>query len=597
MLIATFVVTKVVFVAYNVGDEHIDLGDVVMVLTHGLPQDLTTASYLAILPWVVCVVSVWKSGRWAQKALSIYAYAMVPLLCLIIVVDCGLYRFWQFKIDATILNYLDNPKAVIASVSGWYVVIGLCGVALLATVVVLAMRRIGKGCFPLAAKRLKALVALVLAGGCLFLMIRGGVGRSTMNLGHVYYSSNQFLNHSAVNPAFSLFYSILKYQDYNKLYHYYKDEECDKNFAELAYSTQSVDTEQLLNNQRPNIVLVLMEGLGTAFVEALGGEKNITPNINKLSAEGVSFTRCYANSFRTDRGIVCTLSGYPTFPDLSVMKLTEKAMDLPSIAKSLLAEGYSTSFLYGGDKNFTNANSYLLSTGYEQVMGDEYFPLSVRKTHSWGVTDEIVMDTLCNQIMRQATASDKPFFITCQTLASHEDWVVPYNRIKNNQKANAMAYLDHCIGQLVDKLRSTDVWQNLLLIFVSDHGISYPKNMNESNIEMSHIPLVWAGGAVARPKQVERICNQTDLVATLLGQLGLKHSEFLFSRDVMSKTYTFPCAIHTFSRGVSFVDSTGVTIEDLNSKRMLTEKPSANKRRIQHAHTLLQKTMADLATK
>ena len=57
---------------------------------------------------------------------------------------------------------------------------------------------------------------------------------------------------------------------------------------------------------------------------------------------------------------------------------------------------------------------------------------------------------------------------------------------------------------------------------------------------------------VKKPVQIEIVCNQTDLPATLLGQLGISHDEFTFSRDVLSSTYTKPFATHTFDDGFSF---------------------------------------------
>ena len=54
-----------------------------------------------------------------------------------------------------------------------------------------------------------------------------------------------------------------------------------------------------------------------------------------------------------------------------------------------------------------------------------------------------------------------------------------------------------------------------------------------------------------------------------LGQLGIPHSDFSFSRDVLSSSYTYPCAVHTFSGGISFIDSTGYIVEDLNAKKII----------------------------
>ena len=102
---------------------------------------------------------------------------------------------------------------------------------------------------------------------------------------------------------------------------------------------------QVLRTERPNVVLVLVEGFTAQAIETLGGEAGVTPCFNALCQEGICFDNCYANSFRTDRGTVSILSGYPAFPSLSVMKMPQKSSALPSLARSLKRVGYSTSFL------------------------------------------------------------------------------------------------------------------------------------------------------------------------------------------------------------------------------------------------------------
>ena len=81
------------------------------------------------------------------------------------------------------------------------------------------------------------------------------------------------------------------------------------------------------------------------------------PNMQRLKSEGVWFENFFANSFRTDRGEVAVLSGFPAQTLLSVMKLPAKAATLPSIARALGEEGYASSFTYGGDLNVTTQAS------------------------------------------------------------------------------------------------------------------------------------------------------------------------------------------------------------------------------------------------
>ena len=66
---------------------------------------------------------------------------------------------------------------------------------------------------------------MVVSAGVLFLVMRGGVTVSTMNLSRAYFSGNPRLNHVAVNPAFSLLYSAMRQHDFGSQFNFYSDEE------------------------------------------------------------------------------------------------------------------------------------------------------------------------------------------------------------------------------------------------------------------------------------------------------------------------------------------------------------------------------------
>ena len=74
----------------------------------------------------------------------------------------------------------------------------------------------------------------------------------------------------------------------------------------------------------------------------VGGEP-VMPYMQRLKREGVWFENFFANSFRTDRGEVAILSGFPAQTRMSVMKLPAKSRSPPSVARSLAGEGYATS--------------------------------------------------------------------------------------------------------------------------------------------------------------------------------------------------------------------------------------------------------------
>ena len=350
------------------------------------------------------------------------------------------------------------------------------------------------------------------------------------------------------------------------------------------YTTESIGTDTLFNTNRPDIVIILLESCGEQFA-------NVMPKLQQLKQEGIWFSQCYGNSWRTDRGTVCTLSGYPSFPSLSVMKMPEKSRSLPSIASTLQKEGYQTSFLYGGDINFTNMRSYLIATGWEKLTWKNDFSREEQKTSEWGVRDDITFQMLYNQIC--AADTTRRFLIGYSTLSSHEPWDVPTKR-HDDEVLNAFSYLDDCLGDFIGKLKQTPQWQNLLIVLVADHGINYKQVDEQQPLLRNHIPLLMVGGAVKEPRTITSYCNQTDICATLLGQLSLPHDDFRFSRDVLSKSYLHPTAVHNYNNAQLLIDSTGYILYDFDASRFTVSKTTDQEQLLRLNKAILQTTTDDL---
>ena len=584
--------------------------DYLKVITHGLLLDCTIAGYLTALPLLMTLVSVWLPGSFYRKLLKGYFGIMAVLIAAIFSVDVALYGYWGFRLDATLFFYLQSPGDAMASVPLGQFFAQLLMFAVYAFGIYWVLKRFIVPLFPetLVRKRLGGSLIIILSGGILFIPIRGGVTTSTANVGMVYFSQNQFLNHSAINPCFSLIASLSKQQDFAAQFNFFPEEERKEVMDTLSPHSmrgrkgtnpadadlQQKPLQSLLNTSRPNILIILMESFSANAIGAVGGDSIITPNLNRLSREGVLFTNMYANSFRTDRGIVSVLNGYLAQPTTSIMKYPAKSQTLPSIAKTLTNEGYVADMLYGGDINFTNMKSYLLSTGYQRLIANTDFSLAEQTSNAWGVNDDITFEYLYNQLRNRK--EEGPWHTAFLTLSSHEPFEVPYHRLED-KIPNAFAYTDECLGKFIDRLKQTPAWKDLLVICLPDHGFYYPREGSNAMPRFYHIPLLWLGGAVKQPMQVDKIMNQTDLAATLLGQLGLEHTAFTFSRNVLGSDYKYPFAFYSFNNGFSFRDSTGVTVFDNNSGSILFNEPEADESRLDKGKAILQTVYDDLGNR
>ena len=523
---------------------------------HGLPLDLSLAGYLTAIPGLLFICSAWAVPDLLRRIWCGYFMFVSVLLSIIFTVDLGLYEYWGFRLDATPLFYFfSSPKDAVASVSVWTVIGGIVAMAVYAAVLygVFYLVLLQKGAFrrmKIPYRRLRVSGVLLLLTGLLFIPIRGGFTVSTMNTGKVYFSTNQRLNHAAINPAFSLMESLSKQKDFGKQYRFMEADAADRIFSGLvdpavlaengrtAGSLQQVpdSLHSLFTTQRPDVLFVIMESFSSRLMTVLGGEPDVAVQLDSLAREGVLFTNFYANSFRTDRGLVAILSGYPAQPTTSIMKYPRKTQSIPAIAGSLKRAGYKTKYYYGGDADFTNMRSYLMSSGFEDIVADQDFPVSERLS-KWGVHDHLVFRRLLDDLRAEAADSSSvggaPRFRVLQTSSSHEPFEVPYSRLKN-ERLNAFAYTDSCIGDFVKQFRELPQWKNTVVVLVPDHLGAYPEHIGNLEIDRYQIPLLIVGGAVRRPERIGVYGSQQDIAATLLAQLALPHGEFTFSKDMLN---------------------------------------------------------------
>lgn len=589
------------------------------VIWHGLPLDLSMAGYLSVIPGFLSIAVVWLKRELVKPIMNIYFIIASLFITCSFLLNASLYPYWKYPLDSTPLFYFfTSPADAIASVSIWQVILSIVILIVLTIGVWFTLRMRGEkrqqysrysygyGGFGSGKRnrfddfdrhRGRTSIILLLLTGLLFLPIRGGITVSTMNTGQAYYSQNAYLNHSAVNPLFSLLESITHQEDFASQYRFMKDKEADKIFATMT-STSDENTYPLLNEATfkkgtPDILIVIMESFASDIMPSMGSYKDVAVCLDSIAQQSILFTRFYANSFRTDRGMVSILSGYPAQPTTSIMRYPRKTSQLPSIARNLAKyKNYKTTYYYGGDADFCNMRSYLVSQGYQHIISDANFPIE-DKLSKWGVPDHIVAARMMKDIKAQQNEK-RPMLRILQTSSSHEPFEVPYHRLKD-KRLNAFAYTDSVMGAIVREYRKLPKWKNTLIVFVPDHVGGYKENLNDHDRSRYQIPLILAGGAISRPMKVGIIGSQHDIAATLLGQLGVEHREFTFSKNMMSDA-TPKFAFFAVNDAFGIVSEENSLIYDNRAKRIVYDKGEKGFN-LKRGQAYLQKLYDDLAKK
>ncbi len=547
-----FVLARVAFlVTYFHKTLQLPVSEIFLTFIYGFKLDIAIASYFVILPSLFLTITSFFRGNFIRYFYNIYTVLALFLSSIIILGDLFMYQHWGFRLDATPLFYMTNLKAMTASVSLLTVIGGILAVLILTGLLFSSYLKLFSKLLRSLKKDNKAALILLPATLLLIVLIRGGIGISSLSTSSAYFSNNQFANHAAINPIWNVGFSISESDDLEKKYMFYNEAKMKKLLAPLH--TENNRSVNLLRTNRPNIILFITESLTAKALEATGGRPGIMPQLNQLVKEGVLFDQIYAASDRTDKGMAAVLAGYPSLPGSSPLKYQKLTQKLSFLPKTLNTAGYTSEFYYGGTLVFANYQAFLVQAGYDKMVSDKDFPPADLKS-KWGAFDHVVF----NRCLADSPDNDTKFFKTILTLTSHEPFETPVATVikgddDDSKYLNSLHYTDASIGDFIKVAKTKKWWSNTLIIIIADHGSMRPGNSENWEKIKYHIPMIWLGGALnVQDTVIHNMASQTDLAATLLSQLDLKSDEFKFSKNILTTGYV-PYCFFTFTGGFGFL--------------------------------------------
>ncbi len=595
-----FVVSRAIFLLYHYTQtEQLAVGDVARTFLYGLRLDASFASYLCAVPFLLLLVQALWPRLQLATFLKVYTFLLLVVLSLLLVADLELYTFWGFRLDATPLQYLNTPAEMMAS-AGASPILMLLFIAVVVSIAFMLLYTLYLDLNRYTAISIKWLAA-VLSFSFLVLLIlplRGGWQLAPVNQSSAYFSKVPFANHASLNMPWNLMHALLRYNKTAKNpYHYMSEAEAAQK-VEALYAAVTDSSARYVQGKKPNVLFIILESYTAKFVQSLGGEKGVTPNLDKLAAEGISFTNLYASGDRSEKGMVALLSGFPVQTVTSIIKFPQKTEKLPQLSQVFAAHGYKTNFYYGGELEFANIRSFLLNGGYDKLVDKYDFP-SESYNSKWGAHDHVLFERVLHDLNQQPTA--QPFFSTVYTLSSHEPFEIPIPAKfpgTDNEALfrNSVYYTDWALGNFIDNAKKQAWWQNTLVVLVADHGHLMPGNDQNHVPAKFHIPFILTGGALKNTgRQVEALGSQTDIAATLLAQLGWPHQEFTWSRNLLAPT-TYPFAFYVFNDGFGFLTPQGTFTFDNVAKQHITRDAGVTKEQLEIGKAYMQHSYDEFIT-
>lgn len=334
-------------------------------------------------------------------------------------------------------------------------------------------------------------------------------------------------------------------------------------------------TEAFAAQTKPwNVVVILMESMSWPMTSFAPGPDDPTPNMRRLSAEGLFLPRFYAPARTTARAVFTTMTSLPDVNRAGGTSSRNQAVvDQFVPINEFPASRY---YLIGGSASWANIRGILSHNISDLNLLEEGY-WEAPNADVWGISD---LD-LFRESVKVFSNAPKPFVATIQTAGFHRPWTIPDDNagfsVRDPGKAvldnygfsgpeeyNSLRFSDHALGEFF-RLASKEPWfNNTLFVITGDHGLGNPApNMpigyQLCTLQDSHIPTFFYAPGHIRPGVLDIPAGHPDIFPTLAALAGIPFRNHSLGRNLLGPRSTTP-------ERLSILDDARVFIIDGNEE-------------------------------
>ncbi len=516
-------------------------GQLFAIFLQGIRVDIIQLCLLSLIPVLLlpifAITQWWRSWQWFTY---VWVTLAIVLLVFLEVSTPGFINEYDVRPNRIFVEYLKYPNEVASML--WvgfriHIFAALIFIALTHYAMHGLMRPWLKTQITWSVK--KSLITWPLVFILVALGIRSTLGHRPANPALFAITADSMVNSLVLNSGYSVIYAsynLLKETKSSEIYGKMPREQIFKltGAKNTDIPTLTTLTPSQKRGKPLNLVIILQESLGATFVESLGGVP-VTPNLEKLKAQGIWFEQLYATGTRSVRGIEAVTAGFQPTPADSTVKLSKSQKNFFTLATLLEKQGYNTEFIYGGESHFDNMRGFFTGNGFNHIVEQKDYKNPVF-VGSWGASDEDLLNKTHDQLLAHHKAG-KPFFTLAFSSSNHAPFEFPDGRIElyEQPKAtdnNAVKYADYAIGEFFKKAQQSPYWKDTIFLVVADHDIRV-RGDSLVPIERFHIPGLILGADI-KPLRYTGIASQIDLPVTLLSLMGIQGQHPMTGRDLSS---------------------------------------------------------------
>jgi uncharacterized sulfatase len=336
---------------------------------------------------------------------------------------------------------------------------------------------------------------------------------------------------------------------------YFDDDLTGKSFRYIDpenYPFLNIDTTQdVLSNYfnksitRPNLVFIIVEGLGRSYSGVAADNGSFTPFLDSLAEHSLYWENFVSNGGRTFAILPAMFASLP-FGEKGFLEYAENAPKHQSLIKLLNVNGYYTSFYHGGNSNFDYMDIFLKRQNIGRIIDENNFPKTYSKmphsaqNFSWGYGDV----ELFNYYFKLIDTVTKPRVDILLTLSNHSPFkVIGLNTYRDKFEKrleeldisgegkdsyssykdmySCVLYSDDAIRNFINKYKKRKDFNNTIFIITGDHRM--PEIPIDRRIDHFRVPLLIYSPMLKRKASFKGVSSHLDITPTLISYLKLNY--------------------------------------------------------------------------
>lgn len=520
---------------------------------YGFRFDSVISGYILILPFIILsIFSFFKINYTLPYLLSLFLIIPLYITAFIVTsINIPYFKYYFANTTSVILNWMSDFSFIVRMIAGDLFMVGFVILFLLLSLlfvyIILKFYRKIKTVVENTNKLsvlffVKRLFLFIFFFLLIFLAIRGRVEeKSPIRVGTAYFSEYSFANQLGLNPVFTLLTSLLedsklKEQRINFIDNQIAVENCRKSFGiEKVIEPTPISRKIVPKGEglKQNVIVVIMEAMAAVRMNRYGNNSNLTPVLDSLAENSITFDNFFTSGIHTYNGIYSTLFSFPTILNRHPMK-PAVIPRIHTIVSEFKKNDYRNYFFVAHDDQFDNAAGFLYENGFEKNYCERDYPLEWILS-TLGVPDHILFEETVKILNRKK--DDKPFFAAILTASNHDPKIIPsginFTPTASSLEEQLVQYCDWSIKHLLEEASQSDWYENTIFVFLADHGRS---TIQPYDIPLSffHSPLIIFSERIKEePMQYDKLAMQIDVMPTIIGMLNLPYTNSTLGIDLL----------------------------------------------------------------